>query len=178
MPIKKDNYVSAITDIVNKLENTYNMRAVCEDCIVAELDAKSLIGYYNDYVKSLSKSIIGKMNNQAGKEVVLLAYLTRRMKYFKKKRLDFSKYSNMKTIAKTLISYSKAATVNETSIRDLNKIIALLVDIDKKHPNYRTSLGYRYLRIVVIMMMFGNYCNASIVTDFILNQIVIKEDLR
>lgn len=178
MAVKKDNYITALSEILLKLENVYSMRTEVNGQRLLELPAKDVIAYYNDYVKSKSKEDLSKVNSQAGREVVLLAYLTRRMCYFKKKRLDYSKYSNMRTITKVLVSYSKAATVNETSIRDINKIIALLVDIDKKHVNYRNSLGYRYLRILAVMMMCGNYCNASVVADFILNQIIIREDLR
>lgn len=178
MAIKKDNYVTALSEVLLKLENVYGMRKEINGQRLLELPAKEVIAYYNDFIKSRNKDDLSKINSQAGREVVLLAYLTRRMSYFKKKRLDYSKYSNMKTITKVLVAYSKAYTVNETSIRDINKIIALLVDIDKKHVNYRNSLGYRYLRILAVMMMCGNYCNASIVADFILNQIIIREDLR
>ena len=141
MAIKKDSYVSALSKIMLRVEDIYGLRHYVDGQMLLNCSIVEVIKYYNNAIQTISKSQITDMNAKAGKELVLLSYLTQRMRYFNKKRLDFSKYPNMKVITKVLMSFMSAATLNEKSLRDINKIISLLSEIDNKYVIYRNGLA-------------------------------------
>lgn len=174
----KDQYISVLGETVVKLETIYGMKNIVDGTRVSDMSMRDIVQYYNDVIRAQSKEALTALNAKAGRELAILSYVSQRMTYFNKKRLDFSHYPNMKTVANVLIGFTNYKKISERTIRNINKIISLLVDIDEKYINYRNGLSYRYLRIFVIHVMFGNYCNASIIADFILHQFIIKEDLR
>ena len=82
----------------------------------------------------------------------------------------------MKSVARVLLTFTKQKTVNMSSIKDVNKIIELLHTIDASYINFQGALGYMYLRNFVLLILSGNYSNASVVADFILNQFITREN--
>ena len=178
MAVKRDSYISALGEIVVNLENVYNMNATVNGIKLQDSPIVDIVAYYNSKLKEYSNEQLNNLKKAAGTAVVPLSYLTLRMRYYNKKRLDFSKYPNMKAVAKILITLTKAGNLNSSTVREVNKIIALLEAIDRKYVKYRNALAYRYLRIFIIMFMHGNYVNAFVVADFIINQFIIREDLR
>jgi predicted YcjX-like family ATPase len=175
---KKDRYVVTLNKILDNLEEIYGLNATVNGDRLANLQIADVVAFYNNQINGFQKQDVSNLNAAAGKELILLSYLSQRMHYFNKKRIDFSHYPNMKIVSKILISFTKASSINEKSMRSINKIISLLVEIDKRHINLHNSLSYRYLRIFIILVMFGNFCNASVVADFLLNQIIVREDLH
>ena len=162
----KDQYISVLGETVVKLETVYGMKNAVDGTRISDMSMRDIVQYYNDVIRTQSKEALVALNAKAGRELAILSYVSQRMTYFNKKRLDFSHYPNMKTVANVLIGFTNYKKISERTIRNINKIISLLVDIDEKFVNYRNGLSYRYLRI------------ASIIADFILHQFIIKEDLR
>ena len=116
------------------------------------------------------------MNASAGRALVPLSYTRDRLDYYNKKRLDYSRYPGMLEVSSVLLKFTHVETVNEDSLRNINMIIEVLTEIDSRYMNFRGGLGYRYLRIFVVLAVFGNYFNAAIVARFILYQFVVKGD--
>lgn len=177
MPKNADSYVATLVESLLKMEDAYGMRKEVNGGKLLTRPVSEVIAYYNSTITSMDKTAINKANAAVGREVITLSYVSARMSFYNKKRLDYSKYPNMKVAAKILIRYTKAKTLDEKTLRSVNKLIALLIDIDKKYVNFRNGLAYRYLRIFIVAILFGNYCNASIIADFILKQFITKEDL-
>lgn len=175
--MKTDSYITALSELIIKLESIYGMRNEVNGKKIIDMPMTDIIAYFNKEIGSADKAKISKKNQDAGKTLVSLSYLSARMKFYNKKRLDYAKYLNMKTIANVLITFTKVSNLNSKTLRSINKVIELLVNIDKKFVAFRNGLAYRYLRIFVICVMHGNYANASIVADFILQQFIIKEDI-
>ena len=46
---------------------------------------------------------------------------------------------------------------------------------DAKTAKMRNAMGYRFLRIFVVILLNGNISHASVIADFILNQFIIEE---
>ena len=95
-----------------------------------------------------------------------------------KKRLDFSKYPGMRSAVRVLINFTKQKTVNMQTMRSLNKLIELLVIIENDYVQYRRGLAYRFIRLFIVLVLYGNFVNAAVVADFILNQLITKEDYK
>lgn len=171
----RDSYLVTLSNIVTDVEKAFQLQSDNDNSIkYSDLDIVELVNVLNMRVTTLDKEEIASMNEQAARSLVLLSYTRDRLDYFGKKRLDFSKYPGMLKVSEVLIKFTKAKTVNENSLRDVNMIIELLSEIDNRYMNYRGGLGYRYLRAFVILVIFGNFFNAAIVARFILYQFIVK----
>lgn len=171
----RDSYLITLSNIVTDVERAFQLQNDNADSVkYSDLDIIELVNVLNVRVTTLDKEEIASMNEKAARSLVLLSYTRDRLDYFNKKRLDFSKYPGMLKISEVLLKFTKAKTVTENSLRDVNMIIELLAEIDSRYMNYRGGLGYRYLRAFVILVIFGNFFNAAIVARFILYQFIVK----
>ena len=64
-------------------------------------------------------------------------------------------------------------STKETRKNNDRKVI--LSQIDAKTAKMRNAMGYRFLRIFIVILLNGNISHASVIADFILNQFIIEE---
>ena len=171
--MRTDRYMQALGAIARKVESLYGYDR--SNHIMGK-DILTIISEVNAMLEKMQPEDIKKFNSAVGKELVPLSYISQRLKFFGKKRLDYSKYPGMKSVARVLLTFTKQKTVNMSSIKDVNKIIELLHTIDASYINFQGALGYMYLRNFVLLILSGNYSNASVVADFILNQFITREN--
>lgn len=170
-----DNYLVTLSNIVTDVERAYQLQNDSSDSVkYADMEIVELVTVLNMRVSTFDKDERDRMHEEAGRALVLLSYTRDRLNYFNKKRLDFSKYPGMTKVAEVLLKFTKATTIDESSLRDVNMIVELLSEIDNRYMNYRGGLGYRYLRAFVVLVVFGNFFNAAIVANFILCQFITK----
>lgn len=177
MSAKRDSYIEQLAKIVQEAEIAYKLNNLkVNNANYLDADIGELMSIITDDIKSLSKQEIQNRNIKAGKAIALLPFISMRLRFYNKKRLDFSHYPAMDTVAKILLTFTRADAIQKdaNAIRDVNKIVQLLSEIDARFINFRGGLGYRYLRIFVILVYYGNYVNAACVADFILNQFVVR----
>lgn len=172
---KVDTYLQSLANICKKVESAYGMR---DELNLANRDIKEVVAEINRRVTTEGVESIDSRNLAASKSLVLLSYISIRLKYYNKKRLDFSKYPGMRSAARVLINFTKQRTVNMQTMRSLNKLIELLVIIEDDYVQYRRGLAYRFIRLFIVLVLYGNFVNAVVVADFILNQLITKEDYR
>ena len=173
-----DRYLSQLSKIIDDVEVAYDLQGKAGDTVrYCDLGMKELMTVLNTRVSTTSKEDIAVINANAARAVVPLLYVSDRLKYYNKKRLDYSKYPGMLQVSKVLLTFTRLSNISEQSLNDLNMIIEVLVQIDEQYMNYRGGLGYRYLRAFIIMALYGNYFNAAVIARFILDQfLVVKGD--
>lgn len=169
-----DSYAEELAKIIYNLEVIYGLKQVVNGTELIKCDINSVLQHVKAERAKLGASQQYNANLQAGESLVLLSYVSMRMKYYNKKRLDFSNYPYMDMIAKILIKFTYGGTVTKEAILELNKIIVIMSQIDDNFVVHKFGLGYRYLRIFIILILYGNYPNAAVVADFIINQLVTK----
>lgn len=172
---KVDTYLQVLANICKKVETCYGMR---DSLNLVNCDIKDVVKEINKRVPIENAESINEKNTTASKSLVMLSYVSVKLKYLNKKRLDFSKYPGMRSVARVLINFTRQKTVNMQAIRSVNKVIELLATIDTSYVQYRRGLAYRYLRLFIVFVLYGSFSNAAVVADFILNQIITKEDCR
>ena len=123
----KDQYISVLGETVVKLETVYGMKNAVDGTRISDMSMRDIVQYYNEVIRTQSKEALVALNAKAGRELAILSYVSQRMTYFNKKRLDFSHYPNMKTVANVLIGFTNYKKISERTIRNINKIISLLV---------------------------------------------------
>lgn len=170
-----DTYLTKLEQIVASIEGIYGLTAKSELGLEYwKADMTDVISAVSIAASGMSKENVHARNVAAGKQVVLLAYVKERMSYYKKKKLDFSSFPCMQIIAQILLAFTSRDRITVDSVKDLNKIVFIMSEIDAKDVKCRYLLSYRYLRIFIIMALYGNYCNASVIASLILEQIIVK----
>lgn len=173
----KDGYRQKLGEIADKLEVTYGLAEQNELGIpYVELDIESVMLYQRSLIKNKSAEEKKNINSNAGKIIVLIAYVSDRLDFYKKRKLDYNRYPRIDTIARCLLPFVQKDTISSTSLAELNKIVHILRHVDEHLVSYRSGLGYRYLRLFTIISLWGNYCNASIIAKLIINQLTLRED--
>lgn len=164
--MKYDRDVSILSTLLNRIESAYGMYAD------AALDIAELVERWNQQFADMEKDELQELQAEALDAIILLSFTTDRLEFFGKKRLDFSKYPAMPKVVNILLQFVSADSINEESVRSVNMIVELLVEIDRRFMNFKGGLGYRFLRVFVMLVLAGNYLGASIVARFILTQLV------
>lgn len=123
----------------------------------------------------LPSESIKALNASVGKKMVLLSYVAARLKYFNKKKVDFSMIPCMPDIANVLIQFTKKGNIDDDALVQLDKCIIILSDVEKKSPAVRKMISFRLLRLFVILIAYSFMCSASIVADLLLLQVIVKE---
>ena len=169
-----DIYMEKLKDIVNSLEDVYGLKQNnAEGVSYLRADIEDVVAYATNTVADMSESQRVAKNTTAGQTVVLLCYLNHRLKYFNKSRLDYSVYPRLDMIVQVLTDLLKKATVTEASIKEINRLVTILDSIDNLYAQHKMGMAYKYLRLLIVMTIYGNYSNAGIVADFIINQIIM-----
>lgn len=169
-----DIYMEKLKETVTGLEELYGLMQNNADGIpYMRMDIEDVMEYVNSTVSGMPDTQRVAKNTQAGRSVVLLCYLNHRLKYFGKSRLDYSAYPRADVIAEVLRDFLKKVDVTEVSVRNMNKLITILASIDKSFAQHKMGLAYKYLRLFVIMVVYGNYGNAGVLADLIINQLIL-----
>ena len=164
-----DSYGRELTEIAQSIEKAYGI----SDALKNASDIASVISTVNSVVLSLDAKALAARNEEVGKSVVLISYLSCRLKYFESVRLDYGNFPMLREVAEILDKFQDKKNFNKC-VAQLNKIIQVLNALDTKSVKARSGLGYRYLRIFVVLVMYRSSCNAAIVASFILSQILMK----
>lgn len=171
--INQDVYSTALNKILNGLENTYGLKEYNTDQtrLLCDLDITDCLFNLKNELSSVNSKMRDDRNKKALADIVHLSYISSRMKYYKKIRLDYSKYPNMGKIASILLLFTGRIKSSD-DMKKINAIIIVLSQIDKKTAKARHAIGYRFLRIFIVILLNGGTAHASVVADFILNQFI------
>ena len=166
-----DMYTSALSRILLSVEKVYGLDEIDPDCGVTMLEIKAIT---ERQLSGMSKEEIIGRNRKAAECIIPLPFISMKLKYFGYIRLSFSKYPGLQQVVDVLLKFTNKKTVTMDAYKELNRIIILLNEIDKKQIQLKAHLAYRYLRMFVILLLNNNMYCASIFADLILNQLIIK----
>ena len=151
MATAKDRYRQKLGEIIGQLEMLYGLGEQNELGVAyVELDIETIMEYENQLIMGLSTEDKKVRNLDAGKSIVLISYIKDRLEFYGRRKLDYSEYPRADVIAQCLLRF--------------NKLVS-----------HKFGLGYRYLRMFIVFALWGNYCNASVLAKFIINQLVLRE---
>lgn len=165
-----DAYSEQLGNVLCEAERIYGIVTSEKDM---SCDVITVIHRIDSEVVTLQADEITRRNSEVGKQMVLLSYLLFRLSYFESVRLDFSKFPAMQEIANVLSLYRERKNFGRCAAQ-VNKIIKLLSEMDKSSAKLRLEMPYRYLRLFVVLVMYRNSCNASIVAELLLRQMVLQ----
>lgn len=162
-----DSYTNLLTTAIQTLEDIYGVSSVKETNIV------SIINGVDKIILNSSVEEITARNVEAGKQIVLVSYVFFRLGYFESARLSYDLFPAMDKVLEILDLFRDKRKFNK-SVRQLNQIIGIMAEVDNNSAKGRWGLGYRYLRIFIVLVMYKSSCNASVIANFIIQQVMLK----
>ena len=168
----KDRYLSSLSEMLTKVEKVY--ADAIGDTNLMNNNIENLVSIATNFLKSIEKDKVTKINKEVARQLALLPYLSFRLKLYNKKRLDFSRYPAMERLVKILLSFTDNKKIREFQFSQLNQVIMILQLVENKSINFKKGLAYRFLRLFILNVLFKGFCSAGIIADFILNQIIVE----
>lgn len=148
--------INDIIAIVNTIEMVYEM---------FEVDTESLgdvIDYYARMTASISAEDKKHFNREAGKQTVLLSYLLQKSLFYNEATLE-----GELDFTEDALDVIEMLTDNKNVSNAITRMDDLISEIQQQEDR-RSTLSYRLIRIMIVMVVFGNFINASVVASFVL----------
>lgn len=173
---KIDAYTRHLANALQEIEMIYGLYTKSQYGSVTNEPVEEFMESIRDYINSLDKNKILDNNIKAGTKMALVSYLNDRLRFSGVIKLDYSSYPSIDVVCSCLKGYlTKASVSSSNSNSCLNAIVGILKHMDELSDEYRKgSLGYRYLRLFITFILYNNYSDASVVSDLILNQIIMS----
>lgn len=166
--VKMDKYVVELSRIITELEGLCGIT----DTMTGGIE--EVLNQCGEKFSSLPQGALKDLNFSVGHRILQLSYTKDRLAYYGKRKLDYSNYPMIRETAKALLAFTDKRQVNKNMLNELNTIIIILSGIEVKDPSVTGTLGYRYLRIFLVLVVYGLFCNASIVSRFIIEQLIVE----
>lgn len=164
-----------LNTIITEIESIYGLYQLSEDGnILAQNSIKIVIDYVKQRLSNSQRETFHKTNAAIGKYIVLLAYLDLSLSYKNCILLDFSQYSNSLAMGEIFSSFLLEADLDKDVLSSISQIIEQLSQIENLSNDFKDSSAYRYTRVFIIMVLYSNFVNASIVADFLYSQLNVK----
>lgn len=168
-------YLAELNRIADDLENLCGLRLTQNGRPVLDMGVEEVMDFCQQQRLKLPPKSLKDLNVSVSRKMVILTYVESKLRYYNRKKLDFSGFVCMTDIAKTLLTFSERKSVTDDALVQLDRFIIILSDIEEKDSTIRTQLSFRFLRLFLVFAVYGFFCNVGIMSQFILEQLIVKE---
>lgn len=159
------------------------------------INCESILGVYNivgksglefvpiiEFYKKLKKvkgSEEHRKNSmiECGYYMASLSYTRGRCSFQRINILDFSRHNRVDLLADLLIPFNKRENLTRDVKNNIISLVKYLEVLEAQTREFIGTLSYRYIRLFVTLLYLGDYTHASMISEFILDQIFMSEDI-
>jgi len=164
-----DSYINTFSVRIKKLEECYGLRGSGNLYAMKMAEFKP---QFEQMLDKLSTEDLKQRNQTASTEFAIIAYMGFRLKFYGITRLNYSRYKHINEIVRILLPFCNAGRISMQSKIAIGELCVILSELDESDPSVLQSLSYMYLRLFIVLVLCENYCDASVIADLILNQLV------
>ena len=164
-----DFYISTFSVRIKRLEECYGLRSSAQFC---QLKMSEFKPQFEAFANGLSKEDLKQRNQTASADMAIIAYMNARLKFYGQIRLNYTKFKRINEIVRILIPFCNSNGLTVQDKLRIGELCLILSEIDEENPAIMNSLAYMYLRMLVVLVLCENYCDASIIADLVLSQLV------
>jgi hypothetical protein len=166
-------YVKMFKIICDTIERIYGLHEEIEGRKLSDLSIRELLPLISKTLATEHPRVIGDRNLSVWPHTGLIAHFHLRLKFFNKTELKFNNFPQIKELIEVLSIFESSKNITVESRTKANVIASILNSIDTKFLQLRfdDNLEYRFLRIILLMIMYNNHAEASVVVRFILGQL-------
>lgn len=173
---RRDMYNKKLSQVLNNIEDVYGLRAEGADGkVIAVSGINSFLSETLVKLKHMSEAEKRKCKQTMGAHAAELQFIATYLRFYNTVKLSFKQIEGIREVTDVLLRFLHVDTKSE-NMKYLNVVIRVLVTLDVKNPKSVNTLGYRYLRVFVLLAITADLVNASIVAEFLLNQISLAEN--
>ena len=172
---RRDMYNKKLSQVLNNIEDVYGLRTEGADGKPITLSGINVfLSEMLVKLKHMSEAEKRKCKQTMGAHAAELQFIATYLRFYNTVKLSFKQIEGIREVTDVLLRFLHVDTKSE-NMKYLNVIVRVLVTLDVKNPNSVNSLGYRYLRVFVLLAITADLVSASIVAEFLLNQIGLSE---
>lgn len=164
--LKNMEEVLGVYNLVPSFNTTSELLPIEDYC-------KIVIGYLKGFKGKSKLELLSK----SGYFLTTLCFIKSICSFKRISLLDFSEVPRVDALAQLLIPFLKRENITEEIEDNVNYLVQYLKVLESKNSNFLNSMSYRYLRLFITLAYARYFKLASIVADFIIDQIFIGEDL-
>lgn len=160
-----DKYNSYISQAIVELENLYG---------ISEYKHEEISKVFNQVLKDLNKKVGPvKMNLNARASAFIghIQVIDNILQYYRMHKVEFNSLGNLREICSTLQLFIFDTKDVRGRNKKLNRLLIVLEEVERVNRNFSEKISYRLIRVFCILIMYGNYVDASVLARFILSQI-------
>ena len=107
--VEQDVYTKVLSTILNELENIYGLKEINAKGTrkLCDLNIEDCLLQLKDSISHSTKETRKNNDRKALKSIIYLSYVSYRMKFHKKIRLDYSRYPNMGQVSEILLVFTE-----------------------------------------------------------------------
>ena len=164
-----DEYSSFISECCVGLETAYGLRGNNKELL--STDSQELFDILERRSRALEPSARSALFRSHYEATSNLSYINERLEYYSYVRVDFTGYPQIERLREALWVFNRRANIKDDFFQYAKFIISLLGIVESKYPELKEGLTYRLLRILVAMLIYQNFTEASVVSNLLTNQL-------
>lgn len=164
-------------------------------CVEVLQNCEGLLGVYNvqdgvsseflpiqDYLVrvlgiKMSRDELKVLATKCGYYMTSLAYTRSNCSFRRISVLNFSEHNRIDLLCNLLIPFLKRENVNSLVMGNNEYLIKYLTILENQNSNFIKTMSYRLIRLFITLNLKGMLMLASVVAEFILDQVFLSEDL-
>ncbi|VYU45694.1 hypothetical protein [Clostridium paraputrificum] len=160
------------------LKNCESQLGVYKTVDGSMLESLPIVEFYDEFTHMRrSKEEKRDACIKCGMYMASLTYINFKSNYRSTSVLDFSAHGRVDLLANLLIPFLKRKNVTSLVKDNIKSLVKYLELLEERNKDFIYSLSYRYIRLFIIFMIYGDYSHAGIVAELILNQLFISENV-
>ena len=160
-----DKYNTYISQAIVELENLYG---------ITDYKHEEISKVFNQVLKSLNTKV-GPMkmslNARASAFIGHVQVINNILEYYRLHKVEFNSIGNLRELCTTLQLFIYDTEDVRGRNKKLNRLLIVLEDVERVNRNFSEKISYRLVRMFCVLIMYGNYVDASVLARFILSQI-------
>lgn len=168
---RKDNYNTSLSNIIYKIEDVYGLRVPgSTGKAISNLPINAFMSELQVIVKQMSLIERQDKRKAVGAQIAELMFVQSYLRFFRTSKLNFSNFEGIRQVSHVLslaIQYDKDTNLAQ----HINVLVRSLQTCDRMNPHSINTLSYRYIRLFIITVVTADLVHASVLAEFILNQI-------
>lgn len=170
-------YKDTITHSLKTLEGLLGLYVLSNNTKISDLPINDFLDTYvkSEAFKKLPKS--KQFNGDAMFLLTTLSMLDRRCSFGRVSVLDFRSYTGVDILFDLIYPFQKKENLSNELLKNLDGLKSYLELLETSSLKYINTLSYRYIRVFICLLLVKNYFNASVVGNFIINQIYIGDGI-
>lgn len=169
-------YSAELIRIISDIEELFCLNSnIVSGTPLVQQSIDEVLDFSLQEAQSLPAEALKALNVSVSRKVVLLSYTNARMKFFGKKEIDFSNMPCLYEVATVLLQYTSKKSITQDALDSIDKCVLVLESMESHGSScVKDTISYRILRVFILCVLYGLLCNAGILADLIISQMIVK----